>query len=79
MEWFIFWLGVNFLVGYAIRKPKNAVAECVLFSILLGPIGWIIAAVSRGKVRRCPFCAEDVALKASVASTAVASFRSVRR
>ena len=66
MEWFIFWLGVNFLVGYAIGKPKNAVAECVLFSILLGPIGWIIAAVSRGNVRRCPFCAEDVASKASV-------------
>lgn len=64
MEWFFFWVGVNFLIGYAIGRQKNLVAESVLLSVLLGPIGWILSGLLRGKLRRCPFCAEDVKAEA---------------
>jgi hypothetical protein len=66
MEWFLFWIGVNALIGYAIGKQKNEVGGAIAISILLGPIGWIIAMVSRGKLRKCPFCAEGVKPEAKV-------------
>lgn len=66
MEWFIFWLSLNGLVGYAIGKSKNDVSSGVMLSLLLGPIGWLIALASKGNVRKCPFCAEEVKLDAVV-------------
>jgi hypothetical protein len=52
---FVFWLGVNGLIGYAIGKSKNDISGCVLLSFLLGPIGWLIALAAKGNVRKCPF------------------------
>jgi hypothetical protein len=66
MEWFLFWVGVNSLVGYFVGKPKGVAGECVLLSILFGPIGWIIAMCWSGNSRRCPHCAEKVLLEARV-------------
>jgi zinc-ribbon domain len=60
MEWFLFWIGVNFLIGYAIGKPKDQAVSSALICVLLGPIGWIICAVSSGNTRQCPHCAERV-------------------
>lgn len=66
MGWFIFWVGVNALIGYAIGKPKNNAGGAMLVSGPLGPIGWIIAALSSGNLKTCPFCAEGVRPEAVV-------------
>jgi len=47
----IFWCGVNAIIGYLIGKSKNEVGGAIVLSILLGPIGWLIAALSRGHLR----------------------------
>src|SRR5262249_12199492 len=62
----IFWAGVNSLVGYAIGKCKNDVTWYIILCILLGPIGWLIAAVSPGNLRNCPFCSEEIKPDAKV-------------
>src|SRR6266496_3711323 len=66
MEWFIFWLIINCVVGYLIGQQKNDVATAIVLSILLGPIGWLIAALSSGNLRKCPHCAEFVKPEATV-------------
>jgi hypothetical protein len=66
MEWFVFWLIVNCIVGYLIGKPKNDVGTAITVSILLGPIGWLIAALSKGNLRKCPNCAEFVKPEAKI-------------
>jgi hypothetical protein len=66
MTWFLFWIGVNFLIGYAIGKPKDQAVSSALICVLLGPIGWIICALSSGKTRQCPYCAERVKASATV-------------
>src|SRR6266536_483013 len=66
MEWFIFWLIINCVVGYLIGQQKNDVATAIVLSILLGPIGWLIAALSRGNLRKCPHCAEFMKPEAKV-------------
>jgi zinc-ribbon domain len=66
MEWFIFWLVVNCIVGYAIGKQKNAVADSIFVCILFGPVAWLILLISPGKLRKCPYCAEPVRPEAKV-------------
>lgn len=66
MEWALFWIGVNFLIGYAIGRPKGQAGISAFVCVLLGPIGWIIAALSKGDTRPCPFCAEMVRSGAAV-------------
>jgi len=66
MGWVLFWIGVNFVVGYFIGKPKGIEIVSGVVSIFLGPIGWIIAAFSTSTVRDCPYCAEQVKREASV-------------
>ena len=66
MEWFIFWLIVNCVVGYLIGQQKNDVGSAIVVSILLGPIGWLIAGLSSGNLRKCPHCAEFVKPEATV-------------
>ena len=66
MEWFVFWLIVNCIVGYLIGKPKNNIGTAITVSILLGPIGWLIAALSKGDLRKCPNCAEFVKPEAKI-------------
>jgi hypothetical protein len=63
---FLLWLGINALVGYAIGQRKNEVGAAIAISILLGPIGWLLALVSPGNLRKCPFCAEGVKPEAKV-------------
>jgi len=62
----VFWIVINVLVGYAIGKAKDSVAGSIVLSVLLGPIGWIIALLLSGDVRRCPFCAENTRRAATV-------------
>ncbi len=66
MEAVIFWCGVNAIIGYLIGKSKNEVGGTIVLSILLGPIGWLIAALSHGHLRKCPFCAEQVKPEATI-------------
>jgi hypothetical protein len=56
----VFWIGVNGVIGYLIGKSKNDINSCVVLSILLGPIGWLIALGIKGNVYECPFCAEQI-------------------
>jgi hypothetical protein len=62
----VFWIGVNAIIGYTIGKSKNDVSSCVLLSVLLGPIGWLIALAIKGNVRKCPFCAEQIKSEANI-------------
>lgn len=64
--WIVFWCGVNAIVGYFIGKRKYVIWASIIVSILFGPIGWLIAALNSGKLRKCPFCAELVKLEAVV-------------
>ncbi len=66
MELIFLWLGINALIGYALGKPKNEVGASILICILLGPIGWLLCILNKGKVRKCPYCAEDVKPEAVV-------------
>jgi len=64
--WAFVWLGINGVVGYLIGKQKNNISNCVVLSILLGPIGWLISLLEKGNVRKCPFCAEEIKPEAKV-------------
>jgi hypothetical protein len=64
--WLVFWVIVNLAVGYAIGQRKNDITGCVLVSILLGPIGWLIAWLAAGNLPKCPFCAEEIRPDAKV-------------
>jgi hypothetical protein len=68
MDWgfIIFWIGINSLIGFAIGQKKNAVGGSIALCVILGPIGWLIAALDSGNVRKCPFCAENVKYEAVV-------------
>jgi hypothetical protein len=56
----VLWCCVNTAIGYLIGKHKNAVGAAITLSIFFGPIGWFITVLSRGNLRKCPFCAEHV-------------------
>jgi hypothetical protein len=58
--WAIFWIGVSSVIGYMIGKPKGMGFASALLSVFLGPFGWIAALCSKGNLRRCPHCAENV-------------------
>ena len=66
MEWFVLWFIINSIVGYLIGKSKDDVGTAITVSILLGPIGWLIAALSTGNLRKCPFCSEHIKPDAKV-------------
>ena len=66
VEWFSFWFIINCVVGYMIGQQKSDVGTAIVLSILLGPIGWLIAALSSGNLRKCPHCAEHVKPEAKV-------------
>jgi hypothetical protein len=79
MEWIIFWLFVNPIVGYLIGKQKNGIGSSITVSILLGPIGWLIAALTAGNSRKCPFCAEQVKPEAIICKHCSPFWRHSRR
>jgi hypothetical protein len=62
----VLWCSVNAVVGYFIGKRKYVIWASIIVSILFGPIGWLIAALNSGKLRKCPFCAELVKPEAVV-------------
>jgi len=49
---FVFWIVVNSIVGYLIGKRKNDAAGGLILGLLLGPIGWLIEALSAGNLRK---------------------------
>jgi hypothetical protein len=63
---FVFWIGVNAIIGYVIGKSKNDISGCGMLSVILGPIGWMISFAIKGNVRKCPFCAEQIKSEANV-------------
>jgi DNA-directed RNA polymerase subunit RPC12/RpoP len=64
MEYFIFWLIVNVLVGYGLGKTRGQPGVGVAVSVLLGPIGWIAILVSSDMRPKCSECGGVVVLGA---------------
>ena len=61
----IFWILCGLIAGM-IGSSKGAALSSFFLGILLGPIGVIIALVSNGDRRPCPYCKELVREKAVV-------------
>ena len=64
--WIVLWIVINAAIGYAIGKERNNIGVSVFISVLLGPIGWIIALISKEGLRKCPFCSESIKPDAKV-------------
>jgi len=41
--WMIFWVVINAVIGTIIGEWNNQVGASILLSVLLGPIGWLLA------------------------------------
>ncbi|MBS4034352.1 MAG: zinc ribbon domain-containing protein [Ignavibacterium sp.] len=59
MELLIIWAVFGF-VGMMIGNNKGAGGMGCILGLLLGPIGWIITAVSKGDKVQCPYCKEFI-------------------
>ena len=55
MEYFIGWV-LSVLIGALIGKYKGRVDSGVIWSALLGPIGWLIVALQNDLRQKCPEC-----------------------
>jgi len=73
MLWFITWFILSILVGvYASSKGRSGIGYFFISLILSPLIGFIIALVVKptmregSKLRKCPFCAEDIKAEAIV-------------
>lgn len=44
------------VVGYLIGAAKGNAGTGAVWGFLLGPIGWLIVAVSKDKRKKCPYC-----------------------
>jgi hypothetical protein len=61
MELFLIWLLLA-AVGYVIGAPKDREWAGFFLGLLLGPIGWLIVALSAPKPHlRCPHCGGAIA------------------
>jgi hypothetical protein len=59
MEYFIGWV-LCVLIGALIGKYKGRVDSGVIWSALLGPIGWLIVALQQDLRQKCPECGGEV-------------------
>ncbi|MGC8839784.1 MAG: zinc ribbon domain-containing protein [Anaerolineae bacterium] len=60
------WLAFGVLTGYICQKKGIGFGWGCALGFLLGPIGTLIALLSKGRLRRCPYCAEMVRPEATV-------------
>jgi hypothetical protein len=58
----VLWIAISAVVGYYIGKPKGEAGV----GGLLGPLGWIISAISRGNQKDCPYCMKLIHPQATV-------------
>lgn len=54
------------IIGYFLGSHKGMGAFGFLVSALLGPIGWLLVLVSKGNVRKCPYCGEGIRFEATI-------------
>lgn len=79
MEWIIFWIVCMITSVLIARSKGNEAGNAVLWTLLLGPIGVLVAlakpnnktgieekAIASGAFKKCPFCAEAVRKEAIV-------------
>ena len=52
------------LIGALIGKSKGRVGSGIIWSFLLGPIGWLIVALQQDLRQKCPECGGVVVLGA---------------
>jgi hypothetical protein len=64
MEFFIAWI-VCIVIGGLIGKYRDRVDSGVIWSALLGPIGWVLVALMEDFRPKCPHCRGVVAEGAS--------------
>ena len=67
MEFIIIWLAFG-IVGAMIGSKKDAGCFGFIMGVLLGPIGLLIAWLSKGNRIQCPYCKERIDPKATVCS-----------
>lgn len=51
---------VSALIGYLLGKDKGRGIDGIIWSILLGPVGWLIVALGSDARKKCPFCAASM-------------------
>jgi hypothetical protein len=67
VEWFIIGWFTCGTVGALIGSARGHTAGGALLGLLLGPIGWLIAAMADSRVR-CPACREIIQKEARLCS-----------
>lgn len=63
--YFIIGAPIMGLIGYMIGKGKGEGTGGCLIGMLLGPIGWLITALSSGDRVICPYCREKISPEAT--------------
>ena len=66
--WSLVWAAFWGRIAYEIGRKKGEGASACIGGVLLGPIGVLIAAVSKGNQVNCPFCKTLIDPTASVCS-----------
>lgn len=61
---FIAWI-TSGLIGYLIGNGKGEGGKGAILSLLLGPIGWLIVAISDGDRKSCPHCKSKISKDAT--------------
>ena len=58
MDWYliILWAVIGGIVGSMIGGRKNRYGDGLVLGVLLGPVGWLIAALMDDHRPRCPSC-----------------------
>jgi hypothetical protein len=54
------WIPLNILLGTAFGKSRGRTGAAILWSLLLGPVGWLIVYVGPDRRPKCPACAEVI-------------------
>ena len=56
MEYLIVWGVLCVLIGALIGKAKGRIDSGIIWSLMLGPIGWLIVALQQDLRQKCPEC-----------------------
>jgi hypothetical protein len=65
LPWAGAWLGVGFIGGVLVGWQRNRWLPGPILGTLLGPLGWLLVARVRSRLRECPSCSRIIASGAS--------------
>jgi len=61
LPWLGAWVGIGFIGGVFIGWKRNRWLLGPILGLLLGPLGWLLVARMRGRLRECPSCSRTIA------------------